>query len=67
MVRTEGYDHYSWKRFSVASLRYNPIGDARGKAIEIAALYPLTYTEVQVSLLQRTMEYGNATVLGLCC
>ena len=25
------------------------------------------YTEVQVPLLQRTMEYGNAPVLALCC
>jgi transposase len=32
-----------------------------------SALYPFTYTEVQVSLLQRTMEYDYVPVLALCC
>ena len=48
-----------------------PRRDARSHAArsvkpEARRIY-LTYTEVQVPLLQRTMEYGNAPVLALCC
>jgi hypothetical protein len=32
----------------------------------MSALY-FSYTEVQVPLLQRTMEYDNVLVLALCC
>jgi hypothetical protein len=39
---------------------------ARSVKPEARRIY-LTYTEVQVPLLQRTMEYGNAPVLALCC
>jgi hypothetical protein len=58
-----------WQHANSIWLDNIPAGNERSNSPlqkRMSALYPVAYTEAQVSLLQRTMEYDNAAVLTLC-